>query len=205
MRKNIAGHHSRKIHYVSAALVAMAAISVSSFFSSGVLGQSQSPSARGRFTPPVDAKGNLHVPSNYHSAFEYFGSWAVANDTGQGSTELHEVYASPGTAASFRKTGQFPDGTTLVKEVFKTSTGKMTTGTVSHADELKGWFVMVKDRKNDHPGNRLWGDGWGWSWFDADKPLKTTSTDYKANCLPCHVPAQNTDWIYTQGYTPLRR
>jgi cytochrome P460 len=82
-----------------------------------------------------------------------------------------------------------PNGATLVKEVIETSTGKMTTGTVSHADKLKGWFVMVKDRKNDHPGNKLWGDGcWGWSWFDADKPLKTTSTDYKADCLSCYVP-----------------
>ncbi len=25
---------------------------------------------------------------------------------------------------------------------------------------------MVKDSKNSHPGNPLWGDGWGWSWFD---------------------------------------
>ena len=35
----------------------------------------------------------------------------------------------------------------------------MTTGTVSHARTLKGWFVMVKDSKNSHPGNVLWG-GW---------------------------------------------
>jgi len=81
----------------------------------------------------------------------------------------------------------------------------MTTGTVSHADKLKGWFVMVKDGKNSHPGNPLWGDGWGWSWFDADKPLKTTSTNYKADCQGCHVPAQSTDWIYVNGYPALRR
>jgi hypothetical protein len=200
--RNIAGHHSRKIHYVGAAMIVIVAISASAFFSSGVVGQSQS---QGRFTPPVDAKGSLHVPSNYRSAFEYLGSWAVAKDSGPGSAELHEVYASPGTVAAFRQTGQFADGATLVKEVIEASTGNMTTGTVSHADKLKGWFVMVKDRKNAHPGNKLWGDGWGWSWFDAGKPLKTTSTDYKADCLSCHVPAQNTDWIYIQGYTPLRR
>ena len=41
----------------------------------------------------------------------------------------------------------------LVKEVFETATAAMTTGTVSHAQILKGWFVMVKDSKDSHPDN----------------------------------------------------
>jgi hypothetical protein len=32
---------------------------------------------------------------------------------------------------------------------------------VVYAQTLKGWFVMVRDSKNTHPGNKLWGDGWG--------------------------------------------
>jgi hypothetical protein len=60
---------------------------------------------------------------------------------------------------------------------------------------LKGWFVMMKDSKGRHAGNKLWGDGWGWSWFDAANPSKTTSTDYKTNCQSCHVPARASDWI----------
>jgi hypothetical protein len=186
--------------------LAVAAVTLASFLS-GASGQSQTAPVSQEATPPVDAAGNLHVPSDYQVAYEYLGSWAVADDSSHpnGSKQLHEVYASPGTIAAFRKTGQFPDGTTLVKEVFATATAPMTTGTVSRADQLQGWFVMVKDRKNDHPDNKLWGDGWGWSWFDAGKPLKTTSTDYKSDCQPCHVPAQSTDWIYSQGYAPLRR
>jgi hypothetical protein len=156
-------------------------------------------------TTVVDAKGNLRVPENYRSAYQALGSWAIATDSGAGSKEIHEVYASPGAIDAYRKTGRFPERTVLVKEVFGTSTNQMTTGTVSHADKLKGWFVMVKDGKNSHPGNPLWGDGWGWSWFDADKPLKTTSTNYKADCLGCHVPAKSTDWIYVNGYPALSR
>ena len=156
-------------------------------------------------TTVVDAKGNLRVPENYRSVYQALGSWAIATDSGAGSKQIHEVYASPGAIDAYRKTGRFPDGTVLVKEVFGTSTNHMTTGTVSHADKLKGWFVMVKDGKNSHLGNPLWGDGWGWSWFDADKPLKTTSTNYKADCQGCHVPAQSTDWIYVNGYPALRR
>lgn len=162
--------------------------------------------------PPavVDGRGNsrlpkLQVPSNYRTVYEYLGSWAIAADKVRGSKELHDVYASPGTIEAYRKSGRFPDGTVLVKEVFETTTAPMTTGTVSRARALKGWFVMVKDSKNSHPGNALWGDGWGWSWFDSGNRVKTTSTNYKTDCQPCHVPARQTDWIYSNGYAPLER
>jgi hypothetical protein len=175
---------------VIAALGPMQAISISS--------ASQTQAA-------VDAEGNLHVPPDYRTTYEALGSWAIAADEGRGSKELHVVLASPGSIEAYRKAGRFPDGTVLVKEVFKTATKEMTTGTVSHADELKGWFVMVKDSAGRHRGNALWGDGWGWSWFDAANPTKTTSTDYRLNCKSCHVPAQATDWIYVDGYPALKR
>jgi hypothetical protein len=151
----------------------------------------------------VDGNGNIRVPDGYRTKYQGLGSWAIAADEGAGSKQMHQVFASPGAIEAYRKTGKFPDGTVLVKEVFATATAEMTTGTVSRADRLKGWFVMVKDSKNSHRGNPLWGDGWGWSWFDADKPTKTTSTDYKNDCQSCHVPAQATDWIYVQGYPTL--
>jgi len=168
-----------------------------------VTAMTQSTEAAG--TEVMDAKGNLRVPEDYRITYQALGSWAIAADTGTGSKEIHAVYASPGTIDAYRKTGHFPDNAVLVKEVFETSTNDMTTGTVSHADKLKGWFVMVKDSKNSHVGNPLWGEGWGWSWFDADKPLKTTSTDYKSDCLGCHVPVKSMDWIYVNGYPALRR
>jgi len=152
----------------------------------------------------VDAQGNLHVPSSYRANYEFLGAWAIAADKGVGSKEVHNVYASPGAIAGYHTSRRFPDETVLVKEVYETSTAPMTTGTVSHARTLKGWFVMVKDSKNSHPGNLLWGDGWAWSWFDAGNPTKTTSTAYKKDCLPCHVPAQATDWVYTSGYPTLK-
>jgi hypothetical protein len=153
----------------------------------------------------VDDKGNLRVPADYRTAYRMLGTWAVAADDGPGSKQLHVVYASPGTIAAYRRDGRFPDGTVLVKEVFKAATGKMTTGTVSSADALAGWFVMVKDNVGRYRGNKLWGDGWGWAWFDAKDAEKTTSTDYTKDCKGCHVPARASDWIYTRGYPPLNR
>ncbi|ABR91941.1 cytochrome P460 [Janthinobacterium sp. Marseille] len=153
----------------------------------------------------VDDKGNMHVPADYQTTYQILGTWAVATDNGVGSKEMHVVYASPGVIAAYRKTGHYPDGAVLVKEIHKTATKPMTTGTVSSADALVGWFVMVKDDVGRFPKNKLWGDGWGWAWFNAADSKVTTSTDYKKDCLSCHVPAQASDWIYSYGYPPLKR
>jgi len=70
----------------------------------------------------VDAAGHLRVPADYRTLYQALGSWAIATDSGQGSKEMHTVYASPGAIDAYRKTGHFPDGAVLVKEVFATST-----------------------------------------------------------------------------------
>jgi Cytochrome P460 len=93
----------------------------------------------------------------------------------------------------------------LVKEVIRRATAPMTTGSVSHAETLKDWFVMMKDGKRSYVGNKLWGEGWGWLWFDAANPSKATSTDFAIDCRSCHVPAQASDWIYVGGCPPLWR
>jgi hypothetical protein len=178
------------------AIIAIAALG--SMQATAISGASQTEAA-------VDAGGNLHVPRDYQTTYQPLGSWAIAADEGRGAKQLHVVLASPGSIEAYRKDGRFPDGTVLVKEVFEAATKEMTTGTVSHANKLKGWFVMVKDSNGRYPGNALWGDGWGWSWFDAANPTKTTSTDYRLNCKSCHVPAQATDWIYVDGYPALKR
>jgi hypothetical protein len=67
----------------------------------------------------VDVSGNLWVPGDYRTAYQFLGSWAVAADRGPGSKEIHVVYASPGAAAAYRKNGRFADGSVLVKEVFQ--------------------------------------------------------------------------------------
>ena len=191
-------------------LPAISIISVTAFMLLVLLGIRWQPGATAATNSPeseavVDANGDLRVPADYRTAYQFLGSWAVAADRSQGSKQIHVVYASPGTITAYRKDGRFPDGSVLVKEVFETATGAMATGTVSRAQTLKGWFVMVRDSKDSHPSNKLWGDGWGWSWFDAANPSKTTSTDFKTNCQPCHVPARASEWVYVQGYPVLRR
>jgi len=201
------GAFAMKIAHVAclASLAAIAAVGLA-LLSSAADGRRDLRVSRadGQQEAVVDAQGNLHVPSNYRGTYEFLGTWAIAAAKGVGSSELHIVYATPGATAAYHTSGHFPDGTVLIKEVYEAATAPMTTGTVSHAQTLKGWFVMVNDSRNSQPGNLLWGDGWGWSWFDAGNPRKTTSTSYKKDCLACHVPAQATDWVYTSGYPALK-
>ncbi len=114
------------------------------------------------------------------------------------------VYASPGAAEYYRKNGKFADGTVLVKEVYGTDHAQMTTGDAYRASAMIQWFVMIKDEKHRFPNSGLWGDGWGWALFKADAPDKQVATDFKKDCIPCHVPAQSTDWVYIQGYPVLK-
>lgn len=133
--------------------------------------------------------GHLRVLAHYRTPYQALGKWAVADDSGQGSKEIHAVCAAPGAVDAHRKTGHFPNAAVLMKEFFATSTNEATTGTVSHADKLKGWFVTVRETAGDRTRQPVWGDdGWGWSWFNADKPLKTTSTEYHSDCMDATCP-----------------
>ncbi|MBF4991829.1 cytochrome P460 family protein [Methylophilus sp. QUAN] len=162
------------------------------------------PAYKGAAAEVVDGKGNMHVPKEYRTVYQMLGTWAVASDPEPGNKEMHVVYASPKTISAFRRTGHYPDGTVLVKEVYKSANNKMTTGLVGSPGNLVGWFVMVKDDLHRFPDNKLWGDGWGWAWFDAKDPKNTTSTNYVTDCQACHVPAKNSDWVYSSGYPVLK-
>ena len=150
----------------------------------------------------VDKSGNIRKPADFRDLYQALGVYTPVDLNN--NTEMHYTYASPGTAEYYRKTGKFADGTVLVKEVFATDHAQMTTGDAHWATGTKVWFVMIKDDKNRYPNNPLWGDGWGWALFKADAPDKQVATNYKKDCLGCHVPAQPSDWVYVQGYPVLK-
>jgi hypothetical protein len=62
---------------------------------------------------------------------------------------------------------------------------------------------MVKDTQARFSDNALWGDGWGWALFKPDDKANNLASNYKVDCLGCHVPAKDTDWVYTSAYPTL--
>ena len=154
------------------------------------------------FSRWVDAAGTISFPASFRTSMIHLGSWFVPAG---GASGFHDVYTQPGVIESFRENGVFPDGAVIVKELRASEPGDYTTGQgVHHATgDLKQWFVMVKDSNNRFQDNKLWGDGWGWALFKPDNPAVNAATDYKADCLGCHIPAKETDWIYTEAYPVL--
>lgn len=155
------------------------------------------------FSPHVDGKGNISLPRDFRATWAHLGSRAVPSQTEPGSG-FHDVYTQPESLRTYRKTGKFPDGAVLVMEVRKATWDDMPTGHVVSAGDVSHWFVMVKDAKGRFEGHPNWGQGWGWAEFRAADPNANVSKDYRKDCLPCHEPARETDWVYTEGYPTLR-
>ena len=51
----------------------------------------------------VDAEGSLRVPADYRTAYQFLGSWAVADDKGKGSKEMHVVLLRPARSPRIAK------------------------------------------------------------------------------------------------------
>ncbi len=155
----------------------------------------------------VEAEAQLRVPSvDYRKDWVNLGTFSVlADNPTDGAKQIHTVYVERKYVEDFLKSGRFPDGTVLVKDVFAAKSENLTTGTASYPDRLAGRFVMVKDVAGRYSASPRFGDGWGWAFFEGTETTRTVTTDYKTDCLGCHEPVRATDLLYVQGYPVLRK
>jgi hypothetical protein len=160
--------------------------------------------AQETFSPYVDAEGAIAFPEGFRTSMAHLGSWFVPSG---GASGFHDVYTEKESVEYYLENARFPDGAVIVKELRASTAGNYTTGAGVHhsTDGLKQWFVMVKDTQNRFPTNPLWGDGWGWALFKPDQPTVNVAADYKVDCLGCHIPAKDNDWIYTEAYPILTK
>lgn len=149
----------------------------------------------------------LYVPeNNYRMEWVTLGSFSVlADDPEEGAKELHVVYTDAKNVKAYKETGVFPDGAIIVKDVFETATEDLPTGRASYGSKLAGRFVMVKDGENKYGDESdLYGDGWGWAFYEGEETTQTVTTDYTVDCMGCHAPAAGTDYLFVQGYPVLK-
>lgn len=149
----------------------------------------------------VDGRGKITFPERFPAGYVHIGTWAVAG--AEGVADTHVVYSRPEDVAHYRSNGVFPDGAVIVKEVLEAVGSAHTTGRAFWGALGKTWFVMVKDAKGRFPGNPLWGDGWGWAQFDPRDRTRQIATNYKSDCLHCHIPAKAMDLVYVYAYPAL--
>jgi cytochrome c len=127
----------------------------------------------------------------------------VINDAEAPGYGFHDVYTQPEVVKTFLETGQFPNGTVLIKEVRKIISRTLTTGPVVWAGDTSVWFVMIKDTKGRFKDSANWGEGWGWACLKPKPEHQYIQRlSGKLPSLPC---AGKTNRLgYIEGYPTLR-
>lgn len=113
----------------------------------------------------------------------------------------HVVFLEPSAWKHYQKTGEFPEKTVLMMEVY--SAGRKES--INRAGSFANDFLRVEAAVKD--SSRF--DG-GWAYFDFGGPaaggLKDASAAFaKDRCWTCHNEHGGTDNVFTQFYPVLNR
>ena len=151
-----------------------------------------------------NGKGELMMPKEYRQ-WVFVGAPVTPNDMNNGKAafpEFHDVYIDPASFAAYNKTGKFPDGTMLIKELASVGAKSAASGNGYFPGEFIEVEAVVKDSKRfaKEPGN--------WAYFkfmgEDGKPLDKAKMQPTANCNGCHEKNAAEDWVFTQFYPVLR-
>ena len=158
-------------------------------------------SSAARFT----SDGELIRPEGWRK-WVYVGTPLTPHDMNEGKAafpEFHNVYIDPESFATFERTGEFPNGTQLVKELVLVGSKEAVSGNGYFMGDFAGLEVAVKDtaRFKDEPG--------GWAYFSfghvAETEYSKTAKIFPAEaCNSCHQASADTDFVFTQYYPILR-
>ena len=161
-----------------------------------------------RYLPEYTADGQLVLPKNFER-WTYLGSPLTPNALNHekpGFPEYHNVYMEPVSYNIYQKTGSFPEGTILFKELQLTKPRENPDGSRTEPSgrgffpgKLNGADVTVKDSKRFAATG-----GWGYFNFNHSEP-KAPTAKLRANseCHVCHENGAMTDFVWTQFYPRL--
>jgi hypothetical protein len=151
------------------------------------------------FTPD----GKMKRPDGYRN-WVYVGAVVTPNDLNDGEAafpEFHSVYMDPESFAHYEKTGEFRDGTVMIKELIGVGAKEATSGKGYFMGEFRGLEASIKDSKRfkDEPGS------WAYFSFGHKYPLKAeVAKNTAASCNACHQTSAAKDYVFSQYYPVLR-
>jgi hypothetical protein len=157
--------------------------------------------------PTYTSDGQLVMPKNYRD-WVFIGATVTPNALNGGKAgfpEFHNVYVEASKLAAYRKTGTFPEGTILVKELTLLRNSTHPDGSADEASgrgffegQFNGLDVTVKDsKKYAKTGN------WGFFNFGHHAlPYAANAKEAsKEECAGCHMAgAAKTDLTWVQFY-----
>lgn len=203
--KNVSLDRGRTILCVAgaAALATFLVAAVTSYDPPLASAEMSSSGATGDAPVHFTAGGELLRPTGYRH-WHYVGTPLTPNDMNGGKAafpEFHNVYIDPAAFAVYERTGEFPDGTVMVKELVSVGSKQASSGKGYFMGEFIGLEVSMKDktRFKDEPGN------WAFFSFGHEYPLAATANPQPAtNCAACHGNVADEDFVFTQYYPVLR-
>ena len=149
--------------------------------------------------------GELKRPTGYRE-WVYVGTPVTPNDMNNGKAafpEHHNVYIDPESWAHWKETGEFRDGTILMKELVSVGSKAAVSGAGYFQGEYIGLEATIKSAGHfpDEPGN--------WAYYSFTTPdhksLTETAKAFPAPaCNACHAGAAADDFVFTQYYPVLR-
>ena len=167
---------------------------------------------RTRYLPEYTASGDLILPkNNIWREWVFVGEPLTPNALNDGKAsfpEYHNVYIEPGSYEIFKKTGEFPEGTIMFKELQLTLPEENPDGSRTEPSG-RGYFpgafnggdATVKDTKRYADTG-----GWGYYKFNHHEPKAPTATvQPRDKCAYCHIASAKKDEVWTQFYRLLDR
>ena len=135
----------------------------------------------------------------------FIGAPLTPNSLNAGQAYLPEfknVYVDPASFEVWEKTGQFRDGTVVVKELVSVGSTEDITGRGFFQGDFIGMEVAVKDP------TRFPKKANGWGFFSFGKPpyakkVKSIDGTGELDCAGCHAEADQ-DMIFTRFYPVLK-
>jgi cytochrome c553 len=155
--------------------------------------------------PKFTADGEL-IPfsADVYREWVFVGTPITPNDLNDGEAafpEFHNVYMNPSAWRELKKSGRYPEGTVMVKELVSVGAKRATSGNGYFEGEFTGLEMSVKDSKR-FPAEAK---GWGYFSFGHKYPLKNQAPpNMFTSCAQCHAANAASDMVFSQYYPPLR-
>jgi len=150
--------------------------------------------------------GQLERPTGFRE-WIYVGTPVTPHDMNGGKAafpEFHNVYIDPKSWAHWKKTGNFREGTILIKELVSVGSKSATSGKGYFMGDFLGLEATIKSKKYfpKEPGNWAY---YSFSTKDHKTLNKTAAMLPTASCnTACHQAGAADDWVFTQYYPVLR-
>ena len=153
--------------------------------------------------PGFNERGALLRPEGYRE-WVYVGAPLTPsslNPPRAAFPEFHNVYLHPDDFQRYKETGEFPDGTVLVRELVTVGSTEAASGRGYFMGEFTGLAAAVKDsrRFSAEPGH--------WAYFSFGHELLPADSAERfptSACNACHAANAAQDWVFTQYYPVLR-